>query len=42
MYIFIYVSQIKTANNINTVDDLVFFFGNLEMRWNSHVFFLIH
>ena len=26
MYIFIYVSQIKTANNINTVDDLVFFF----------------
>ena len=32
-----YVNQIKTANNV--VCDLVYFFVNLVMRWNGHVFF---
>ena len=31
------VNQIKTANN--AVGVLVFFFVNLVMRWNGHVFF---
>ena len=35
------MNQIKTANN--AVGDLFFFFFvNLLMRWNGHVFFLIH
>ena len=37
MYIYIYVNQIKTANN--AVGDLVFFGVNLVMQWNGHVFF---
>ena len=35
IYIYIYVNQIKTANN--AVGDL--FFVNLVMRWNGHVLF---
>ena len=35
MYIYIHVNQ--TANN--AVGDLVFFFVNLLMQWNGHVFF---
>ena len=38
IYKHIYVNQIKTANN--AVGDV--FFVNLVMRWNGHVFFLIH
>ena len=37
MYIYIRVNQIKTANN--AVGDLGFFFVNLVMRLNGHVFF---
>ena len=40
MCVCVCVNQIKTANNINVVGDLVFFFlVNLVMRWNGHVFF---
>ena len=34
---YIYVNQIKTANN--AFGDLVFFFVNLVMWWNGHIFF---
>ena len=40
MCVCVCVNQIKTANN--AVGDLVLFYINLVMRWNGHVFFLIH